>query len=272
MKKLNRFMSLCLILSAHSWAQQTKLNDKMLAAGEELQYKVKWNFLRLGTIVIRCERILSAEDSMLYKLTMKVESNPDLAVLNIREYSESIVSAVDMTSRDFAGYYNSPGDRFETHYSYDRSSKQVVCSRRESGSGRLLQEDTLTDVAPYVEGPSMFYYARWMARSKQVVRIPKVADGKVDYVDFDFTLGREYVEIGSVDQPIRTRKYKGVIGGGGGTSAGLSGEFTGWVTDDEAAVPVQAEMKVLLGSIRIELERWSRSGWNPPVYVELVKN
>jgi hypothetical protein len=64
----------------------------------------------------------------------------------------------------------------------------------------------------------------------------------------------------ALDDPVRTRKYKGFVHGQGGTSAGLSGEFTGWVSDDEAAIPLQAEMKVLLGSIHLELERWTRAG------------
>ena len=261
-----------LALLSQSIAQPYRVNDKMLVPGEELRYKVKWNFLRLGTIIMRAEKISSSDDSTLFKLSMTIESNPDLAIIKIREYSESVVSAMNMMSKDYQGLYDEPTDRSETQYRYDESSRRVFCSSREVGSGKLLLADTLVDVPPYVDGPSMFFYARWMSRSIQAVRVPKIADAKMGYIDFDFTLGREYVEIGALDQPVRTRKYKGVISGGGGTSAGLSGEFTGWVTDDEAAVPVRAEMKVILGSIHIELEQWTRTGWNPPVYVELVKN
>ncbi len=87
----------------------------------------------------------------------------------------------------------------------------------------------------------------------------------------DFTGPIENVEIDAFDRPIRTRKYTGFADWKGGTSAGLSGEFTGWVSDDEAAIPLQAEMKVFLGSIRLELERWHRPDWTTPAIVKLVK-
>jgi hypothetical protein len=43
----------------------------------------------------------------------------------------------------------------------------------------------------------------------------------------------------------------------------MSGEFHGWVTDDDAAVILKAEVKILLGSVRIELESYERTGWSP---------
>jgi hypothetical protein len=54
----------------------------------------------------------------------------------------------------------------------------------------------------------------------------------------------------------------------GNTSAvgvfGMTGEFTGWFSDDEAAVPIKGELKVLLGTVTVELIGWKRSGWSPP--------
>jgi hypothetical protein len=45
---------------------------------------------------------------------------------------------------------------------------------------------------------------------------------------------------------------------------GLSGEFEGWFSNDEARVPILAKMKVLIGSVTIELMSWKRKGWAPP--------
>jgi hypothetical protein len=44
----------------------------------------------------------------------------------------------------------------------------------------------------------------------------------------------------------------------------LTGDFEGWFSNDEARVPILAKMKVILGSITIELMRWKRAGWTPP--------
>jgi len=48
---------------------------------------------------------------------------------------------------------------------------------------------------------------------------------------------------------------------------GLNGPFEGWFSNDPAQIPIKAKMKVILGSINIELKKWQRTGWNPPQYI-----
>ena len=45
---------------------------------------------------------------------------------------------------------------------------------------------------------------------------------------------------------------------------GMSGDFEGWFSNDEARIPILAKMKVIIGSVTIELTRWTRTGWSPP--------
>jgi proteasome assembly chaperone (PAC2) family protein len=58
--------------------------------------------------------------------------------------------------------------------------------------------------------------------------------------------------------------YVGLAKWTGASAAGLTGEFEGWISDDSAAIPILAEVKIALGSIWIELESWTRPGWSPP--------
>ena len=74
----------------------------------------------------------------------------------------------------------------------------------------------------------------------------------------------ELVEIDAFDSPIRTFKYEGNAEWDGKATAGLSGEFTGWISDDDASVVISAEMKIILGSIDVELQEWYKPGWRPP--------
>jgi hypothetical protein len=45
----------------------------------------------------------------------------------------------------------------------------------------------------------------------------------------------------------------------------MTGEFTGWFSDDEAAVPIKGKLNVLLGSVTVELIQWKRDSWSPPL-------
>jgi len=47
---------------------------------------------------------------------------------------------------------------------------------------------------------------------------------------------------------------------------GLTGYFEGWFSNDEASIPIVANMKVLIGNITLELKSWKREGWTPPIY------
>jgi hypothetical protein len=47
---------------------------------------------------------------------------------------------------------------------------------------------------------------------------------------------------------------------------GLTGYFVGWFTNDEASIPVVANMKVIIGNIKLKLVKWKREGWMPPKY------
>lgn len=86
--------------------------------------------------------------------------------------------------------------------------------------------------------------------------------------DLQFDGEVEEVEVDACDQPVRTRKFTGFAHWSGGTSVGLTGEFTGWLSDDDASVPMRAEMRTLLGSITLELEQWARDGWVPPTALQ----
>ncbi len=45
---------------------------------------------------------------------------------------------------------------------------------------------------------------------------------------------------------------------------GLTGGFEGWFSNDDARIPITAKLKVILGSVRVELTKWKRNAWTPP--------
>ena len=261
-----------LAVAIEATAQEASVCQAVLQPGEVLQYKVKWNFLRLGTITMKAERDSLNVDSTSYKLILNVESNPDLVFIKIKEYNESVVNASDMMSRHFFAMHNSNGNRQEIHHDYDEANHRASISVKDLNAEKLLQADTIEHAVPYVDGPALFFYTRWQSKSKQILKAPTLVGETIENTTLDFTHRREYIEIDASHEPIRARKYTGSADWKGGTAAGISGDFAGWVSDDEAAIPLRAEMKVLLGSITLELEKWTRPGWAPPTYVEIANH
>jgi hypothetical protein len=78
----------------------------------------------------------------------------------------------------------------------------------------------------------------------------------------NFNGKQEPVSIDAVQYPIKSVYLNGEANWTG--IYGLSGRFEGWFSDDDARIPVKAKMKVYVGSVTIELQKWRRGSWQPP--------
>ena len=251
------------VLIVHLSASQAGFGQ-VLQPGEVLQYKVKWNFLRLGTMILRTELDTSAADSGCYRLILIVKSNPALMFMSLREYNESIINGQDPHSLRYWGKHISGDDSNVINYSYDPAVHRAQCFERDLRTGELKYNTTLDNAPPYVEGASLIFYARCKSHSGKMYGVPTLIGSELHKTRLEFDGGREELSVAAFPQPLRALKYTGFADWKGGSSAGMSGEFTGWVSDDNASVPLRAEVKIILGSITIELEKWNRPGWNPP--------
>jgi len=232
--------------------------------GETLRYSVTWKFLRLGTLSIRTERDTTSSDGSEFTVIMKVESNPTLQFLWIREVNEAHIEASSVTSRHFLARHRNGDDLVEIRHQFDPATRTAITSLTDMNMGKLLRCDTVYNATPYVDGASLVFKARELSRTIGRVPVPTMIDGRLCNTTLEMGGDVESLHIDAWGQEIRTRRYSAHADWTGGTSSGLGGESTGWVSDDEAAVPIRAEMKILLGSIVLELEQWTRTGWVPP--------
>ena len=233
-------------------------------AGETLQYSVKWKFFRLGTLTLRTDSDSTSSDINAIRVRLDVMSNPALQFVWIRETNECHMETVGITTRRFLARHRNGDDLVEIRPYYDQAARTAFFKKTDLNSGQVLESDTIFNTPPFVEGSALLFKARALSPSKGVVNVPTMVNGLIQNTILEFGGEHENLSIDAWGQDIRTRKYTGRAEWSGGSSAGLSGEFTGWVSDDDAAVPIRAEMKILFGSITLELEQWTRQGWIPP--------
>jgi hypothetical protein len=264
MKRLLVLLVATLAFSSPSRGEGPALQGSIIREGEVLQYKVKWTFFRLGTVTIKTVRDSSCRDAGDIKVIMTVESNPDLSFIWIREFNECIVDTRTIDSKVFHARHRNGETYTEIWHVVDRPEHRTYYRVMDKNTGHDLTSDTLQGVESFVEGPSLFLIARCLSQSSGTNNVPTLVGGKLSTTELTFSTGKELIDIGAVGSPVRVRKFVGMAHWKGGTEAGLEGEFAGWISDDDAAVPIAAEVKVLIGSIRLELESWSRTGWGPP--------
>ena len=273
MKILFRVLIVTVIILQSLPAQENALNRNVYEVGEILTYKVSWSIFRLGTIKVQTKLDKNCNEKTYIKLIMHVISNPYLPFISIDEFNESLVRISDGMSRSFFAKHRNNNERIEIHSVYNSTNQKLFFTLIDYSNPQPIKRDTLENIPLYVEGPSLFFISRALIQSEKEYNIPTMIRGKIANTYLNFEKNIQTIESDLFSHPIRTRYFEGQAEWEGGTSAGLSGNFSGWLSDDSAAIPIISEMKVLLGSIRLELEHIEHPNWKPPlIYPQMVKN
>lgn len=242
--------------------QEPQANLGAFHAGERLQYKVKWLFFRLGTIIVTTDSIPG--DQANYKVSLLLDSNPDLFFISIHSKYEGIVGLHPVRCMSFLGKEKDGDDTLVTTYTYIDSLKRVVMEQRRMPVDTLVKSLVGDSIDRFFDGASLFFYARTMAHTKASYSAPTLVEMEMFSTDITFTGKSAGVEIGSVDEEIDTRELFGKANFEGKTFGGFAGDFRGWFSNDYASIPIKAEMSISLGTVTVELEEWSRPYWFPP--------
>lgn len=245
------------------------LQGKMLEVGEELEYKVSYSFFNIGTIRTKVLGREEHDGRTFYRTSAIIDSNPDLSwlvTLHIRFYSE-----MDGAVYSYR-WIMDDSTKQETNYKafrFDYDSRRAYLEvGKVSPSGERKPEsfDTVTVDANCQDGLSLFYYAREHVHQKNQENVPTLIEKKQEQTFINFLNKSTYAEADAVNYPVDVVEFDGKANYVG--IFGLTGGFRGWFSNDDASVPILARMNVFLGSVKIQLIRWSRPGWQPPKYVE----
>ncbi len=249
-------------------SNQFDCSKSIICPDEDLVYEVSWMKIPLGQIHLRTSAPKLVDGQSEYVATAHVDSYSGLPFVDLHAVDQSRMDT-SFYSRGFDAM-EKKGDEWQSEKSrYDIAHKRLIIEKAihptRDAPGRLpYRYDTLNLASlPVQDGLSILYFARAMTRSRREVRVPTVVYSKQGATRFHFLEKTDYQEIDALkDKKIRVvplegkAEFEGIFG--------FSGDFKGWFSDDVAAIPIKAELGVLLGSITIELSRWSRNGWQPP--------
>jgi hypothetical protein len=246
-----------LAATAHpqTWYEARKYyNPAPYASKEHLRFKVKYGFIRLGTIEIR-QKLL---DSTRYEVSIRSKSAAGLPLIDFDSFNKAVVHSASSRCQ---------------YYTIDvkGSNREKVCYRHDAASGRVIMDcvsekdgethRSAVRTEPFYDAPGFIMLARCLSAGVSSVTVASVSDGDFRDTRLRFGREREEIDVDAFDDPIRARKIESIASWNMSVAAGLSGNFTLWVSDDDAAVPLRAEVAIALGSITIELESYTREGW-----------
>jgi len=223
---------------------------------ERLTYDVRWSFINLGTVTIT--QTTGTIDGKCHSIArMAVLSNPSIPFLDLDFVHETAFQSADLQiDRETITTKSRP----RTFYVHDAVNGSILMV--DSLDGRECRRNTVSSPPPCYDVNTLLLYARRTARGNARVSLPTVIDYGVNPTEIIMTGECERIDVPAFEGTVRSRHFTGIAHWVGSSFAGMSGRFEGWVSDDDAAVPLRASVKILLGSIVLELASYERAGWN----------
>ncbi len=230
---------------------------------EELTYSVSWMSINIGTITMTIDSGIGNIRSA----SAVIDSRDGIPFANVHAVFKGAMSNLGIPVW-FIGFDKSKDGEWNV-LRYDYAIEEGRAFIR-SGSAQspavnqlhLTASDTVPIDRMTQDGLSVFYFGRKQVTSRDTFSVTTIVQGIAGTTVMNCSGKRTSTEINAVDYPIDViemdglAKFKGVFG--------LSGEFTGWFSNDHARVPIRAKLGVILGNVNLELVRWKRSGWIPP--------
>jgi hypothetical protein len=246
---------------ATAYAAASAGNPGVFAVGETLVYNVRYGFISLGRIVVTITDVVETPEGPMYRANADISSYSGVPFVSLHhKYATNMASGFYSLWFESQERQKNTWDVMRFNFDYDRM--QVVVE--EGGEDTVAVSDTLEIDTYYQDGLSLFYFARGYVGSDREMTTPTLINRDVVTTDFMFNGGRTSRKSKVTDYRVDVLEFSGRANFSG--IFGMTGAFRGWFTNDEAAVPIEAKLRVLIGNVTVELIEWNRSGWEPPRY------
>ncbi len=261
-------MKLCTVLllveslpaAAPAIAHPDPSTSPVLLEGEELVYNVRYGPFDLGQVRFRTLAKSERNGTEVRHAKALIDSYAGVPFVDLHAVYESWMDSA-VYPHKFVGKSKEDNVWQFSRYTFDYSNNSVIM---ETGRRDTMVEkrDTVSLQKRLHDGLSIFFYSREQVRSGKKLNIPTLVKEEFVNTYIDFYGKRTAVEIDAVEYPIDVIEFNGKAEFVG--LFGLTGDFEGWFSNDDARVPVLAKMKVIIGSVTLELMEWKRAGWTPP--------
>ncbi|RMI20083.1 MAG: DUF3108 domain-containing protein [Calditrichaeota bacterium] len=235
--------------------------------GEELFYKVKYLFIKVGTLHFKVLEKTTYANRPVYHCWMHIKSASGVPLVDIDDFYESYIDE-NMYTHYFIADEKQGNHRLYTTYemNYDSSFVRIHIEKRFPDDTVAVLDSLVSLPVKVQDGLSLLYYARAYCKTGQPGDVPVFAFNELKSTFINFT--RELQEL-----KVKGVEVKGYYLDGKMKFVGIAGvkeDFKGWFSEDPQSVPLHARMKAIVGSVKINLEWWRN--WDGEAILGVDKN
>jgi len=224
--------------------------------GEVASYEVKWSFIRLGTLRMEIGDTTRFNGIPVHSVRFFIDSNPMLFFVNMHSSFESLIDD-DFRLHIFYADEHIDGVYYKTEYrfNYPDTLIHITMTDVEDTTHTIYKELPLE--GSIFDGTSMITYARAHCSTPHQDSLMMLYEAKLGKVAIKFHKKYKKITIKN-KQKLETIFLDGTLMLKG--IAGVTGPFKGWFSRDHQHIPLMAELKVFVGSVKLKLESWKN--WN----------
>lgn len=224
--------------------------NNVFEPGEELVYSVKFGFIKLGTMVVQT----GSQTANGYSTRMQF-ATADVPFLNTKGDIRDVINTRNVYLENSNVKWTNGDHTTQKVLAYDPSAK-TLSYKDEDGT------DVASNVEPFNDVLSLLYNMRsWSGSGKSYYFPIRTKDG-VHKVICNFTTKTSNQDVEALnDKTISTKVLEGHADMGDSSPLGMNGDFTAYISNDEAAIPVKIEMSLAIGSVTLELTKVKHQDW-----------
>lgn len=236
---------------------------RKIDVGEEITYVVKYLFISIGEIKLKVTKKEIIDKDTVYLAIAYIDSYEGLPFVNLHQIYET-----KFNSRQFPFFFRGvilDKDTTYTEYKFDYNRKKIHILKGSYTKNEIWTDSSAALDKYYLDGLSLFYYARMRTGKKATYQTPVFINEKGERTTIRCYDKPEPIKIDAVDYRINCvyldgeTEFKGIFG--------LTGYFEGWFSNDDHAVPIFAKLSVIIGNITVELKEWKKKNWAPPKFI-----
>ncbi|MCB2203516.1 DUF3108 domain-containing protein [bacterium] len=250
------FLALALLLTVAAQAQQINkhYNPAPFAKQEVLRYSVHYSFIRLGSIELR-QRAVTKEGRSCGEVRLIARTASGVPFINLDMKETALLLREDPRCMDFRVEKSDDIERTR-HYRYDEKSGTFSVEEKEKG--KAIEKKSRQESRRCFDAMGFLMYLRGLAGSGVRETVPTLMDFEI--VDTRMACHREQEEmdVDAFDDDVMTYRTSLSAGWEDESVGGMQGDIEVWCLASGSAIPVYAEIDLALGSIDIELEKYSR--------------
>ncbi len=258
--KYKIFILVLLLLTGSKTFSQSEVFED----GEELSYDVSYSFVNIGTVSFNTKKVQGKDNYFVCSSVMRSNESLPFVYANYEFLSEVEVKNGKVKPYKFTAYeYNREGQKSTliTVFNYDSG---YVYTHKVGFTGQQETDKRISTTTQFQDGLSIFYFARYNTNKNESQYVPVVMNVDTSLMKIDFSSKNTDVSVGEIDYDVSSVYLEGFAYF---TAVfGMTGDFSGWFSNDAARIPLKAKLKVKIGNVTLELKSWKRKNWTAPRY------